>query len=102
MKFYQTKRANARAFVDHDKATTPQDAGAAGSRLSKPACRRCTDSDDPARESRFVRECARAGVLVKRGAYDFAAIAHDEEAVREVEAAVSGALVAMAESERER
>jgi glutamate-1-semialdehyde aminotransferase len=58
--------------------------------------------DDPARESRFVRECARAGLLVKRGAYDFAAVAHDEEAVREVEAAVSGALVAMAEWERER
>jgi hypothetical protein len=58
--------------------------------------------DDPDRESRFVRECARAGVVIKRGAYNFAAIAHDEDAIREVEAAASGALVALADWEQSR
>ncbi|HET9796808.1 MAG TPA: aminotransferase class III-fold pyridoxal phosphate-dependent enzyme [Gemmatimonadaceae bacterium] len=58
--------------------------------------------DEPAREVRFVRECARAGLIMKRGAYDFAAIAHDEEALREVESGVSSALVAMVESEQPR
>ena len=56
--------------------------------------------DDPARESYFVRAAARGGVIVKRGAYNFAAIAHDEEALREIEAAVSGAFVTLAEWER--
>ena len=53
--------------------------------------------DDPAREARFLAECARAGVLVKRGAYNFAAIAHEEDAIRDVEAAASAALVAIRE-----
>jgi len=57
---------------------------------------------DPAREARFVREAARAGVLFKRGAYNFSAIAHDEEALREIEAAASGALVALAEMDSHR
>ncbi|HEU4721344.1 MAG TPA: aminotransferase class III-fold pyridoxal phosphate-dependent enzyme [Gemmatimonadaceae bacterium] len=55
---------------------------------------------DPARESRFLAESARAGVIFKRGAYNFAAIAHDEEALRLIEAAASSALVALVESER--
>jgi glutamate-1-semialdehyde 2,1-aminomutase len=58
--------------------------------------------DDPARESHFVRAALRAGVILKRGAYNFAAVAHDEEALREIEAAASGALVALVESERKR
>jgi glutamate-1-semialdehyde 2,1-aminomutase len=58
--------------------------------------------DDPTRESHFVQEGARAGVLFKRGAYNFAAIAHDDEALREIEAAASGALVALAEREHAR
>jgi len=56
--------------------------------------------DDPKREARFLAECARAGVIVKRGAYNFAAVAHDEEAIQEVEAAVSSALVALGDWER--
>lgn len=55
--------------------------------------------DDPAREARFLRHAVQAGVLFKRGAYNFAAIAHDEEALREIEAAASAALVAVAEEE---
>lgn len=56
--------------------------------------------DEPSRESRFVQEAARAGAIVKRGAYNFSAVAHDDEALRMIEAAVSSALVALAESER--
>jgi hypothetical protein len=41
-------------------------------------------------------------VIFKRGAYNFAAIAHDEEALRAIETAASSALVALAESERSR
>ena len=55
--------------------------------------------DDPARESRFLLSAAREGVLFKRGAYNFSAVAHDEEAFAEIEAAASAALVTMAEDE---
>jgi hypothetical protein len=55
--------------------------------------------DDPARESRFLVHAMQHGVLFKRGAYNFAAIAHDEEAFREIEAAASAALVALKEDE---
>jgi len=58
--------------------------------------------DDPARESYFVRAAARAGVIIKRGAYNFAAVAHDEDALREIEAAASDAFVSLAEWERTR
>jgi glutamate-1-semialdehyde 2,1-aminomutase len=58
--------------------------------------------DDPSREARFLAECANAGVVVKRGAYNFAAVAHDEEAILAIEAAVSSALVALADVERSR
>ena len=58
--------------------------------------------DDPARESHFLAESARAGVVFKRGAYNYAAIAHDDEALRDIEAAASGALVALADWERSR
>ena len=56
--------------------------------------------DDPARESRFLLAALEAGVLFKRGAYNFAAIAHDDEAIQEIEAAASQAFVALAESEQ--
>lgn len=55
--------------------------------------------DDPARESRFLLNAMSAGVLFKRGAYNFAAVAHDDEALREIEAAASAALVALLEDE---
>jgi glutamate-1-semialdehyde 2,1-aminomutase len=56
--------------------------------------------DAPERESRFLANAVREGVLFKRGAYNFAAIAHDEDALQEIEAAASAALVALAEEER--
>jgi glutamate-1-semialdehyde aminotransferase len=48
--------------------------------------------DDSARENRFVREALAAGVLFKRGAYNFASIAHDDEALAAVEHAAVAAL----------
>jgi glutamate-1-semialdehyde 2,1-aminomutase len=51
--------------------------------------------NDAARENRFVREALSAGVLFKRGAYNFAAIAHDDEAIAAVEHAASTALSAV-------
>ena len=51
--------------------------------------------DDAARENHFVREALRAGVLFKRGAYNFAAIAHDGEAIAAVEHAAITALTAV-------
>ncbi len=49
--------------------------------------------DDPAREQRFLELAASHGVLFKRGAYNFAALAHDEDAIREIERGASSALV---------
>jgi hypothetical protein len=43
--------------------------------------------DDPARESRFLELALEQDVLFKRGAYNYAAIAHDEETVVEIERA---------------
>jgi glutamate-1-semialdehyde 2,1-aminomutase len=56
--------------------------------------------NDPEREKHFIAHAMRAGVLFKRGAYNFAAIAHDEVALRDIESAASAALVAMLEDER--
>ena len=54
---------------------------------------------DPDRETRFVSHAMRGGVLFKRGAYNFAAIAHDDVALRDIESAASAALVAVLEDE---
>jgi glutamate-1-semialdehyde 2,1-aminomutase len=54
---------------------------------------------DPERENRFVAHAMREGVLFKRGAYNFAAIAHDEAAQRDIESAASAALVSLLEDE---
>jgi hypothetical protein len=55
---------------------------------------------NPEREKHFIVHAMRAGVLFKRGAYNFAAIAHDEAALRDIESAASAALVAVLEDER--
>lgn len=52
---------------------------------------------DPALEARFVAVAMREGVLFKRGAYNFAAIAHDDAALLEIESAASAALVSIRE-----
>ena len=51
--------------------------------------------DDAANEKSFVREALKAGVLFKRGAYNFAAIAHDDEALSRIEHAALNALSVM-------
>jgi glutamate-1-semialdehyde 2,1-aminomutase len=53
--------------------------------------------DDPAVETEFLVAAAAHGVLFKRGAYNFAAVAHDEEAIREIESGASAAFVELRE-----
>jgi glutamate-1-semialdehyde aminotransferase len=55
--------------------------------------------DRPERERRFLELAAEHGVLFKRGAYNFAALAHDEDAVRGIEAGASSAFVALRDEE---
>jgi glutamate-1-semialdehyde 2,1-aminomutase len=53
---------------------------------------------DARRQARFVEKALERGVLFKRGAYNFAALAHDDEAIlTAVELAASGALLAVRE-----
>lgn len=58
------------------------------------------DFDDPLRQQRFLERAAHAGILFKRGAYNYAALAHDDDAVLlEIERAASTALVEVLEAE---
>lgn len=56
--------------------------------------------DDPARHTRFQELAARHGVLFKRGAYNFASLAHDDDTLGTIEAAASAALVELRDEER--
>ena len=58
--------------------------------------------DDPQRERRFLELSAEHGVLFKRGAYNYAALAHDEDAVREIEGGASAAFVDLRDEEADR
>jgi len=49
----------------------------------------------PAAEQRFLSLAAEHGALFKRGAYNYAALSHDEDALVDIEAAASNAFVAM-------
>jgi glutamate-1-semialdehyde 2,1-aminomutase len=52
--------------------------------------------EDAAVERRYLEEAVREGVLFKRGAYNYASLAHDEEdTIVEIERAASSALVAI-------
>ena len=51
--------------------------------------------DDPARETRFLAAARDAGVLFKRGAYAYAALAHDAAAVAAVAAAAAAGFAAL-------
>lgn len=55
--------------------------------------------DDPKREQRFLELAAAHGVLFKKGAYNYAALAHDEDAIREIEAGASDAFVELRDEE---
>jgi len=58
--------------------------------------------DDPKREQRFLELSAEHGVLFKRGAYNFPALAHDEDAVREIEGGASAAFVDLRDEDANR
>jgi len=49
--------------------------------------------NSPVRERRFLEFAAGHGVLFKRGAYNYPAIAHDEDTIRRIEAAASAAFI---------
>lgn len=55
--------------------------------------------DTPAREDRFLALARDEGVLFKRGAYNFPALAHDEATLAAIESAASSALVALREED---
>jgi glutamate-1-semialdehyde 2,1-aminomutase len=55
--------------------------------------------ESPAAEQRFVSLAAEHGALFKRGAYNFAALAHDDDALVDIQAAASNAFVAMRQEE---
>jgi glutamate-1-semialdehyde aminotransferase len=57
------------------------------------------DFGDEARRARFVQLALARGVLFKRGAYNFASVAHDEDAIAQLETAASEALVHLREEE---
>lgn len=49
--------------------------------------------DSPRRETRFLELAASYGVLVKRGPYNFPAIAHHDAIIREIESGINSAFV---------
>jgi glutamate-1-semialdehyde 2,1-aminomutase len=57
--------------------------------------------DRPERERRFLELGAASGVLFKRGAYNYAALAHDDDALRDLERCASDTLVALRDEEAE-
>jgi glutamate-1-semialdehyde aminotransferase len=57
--------------------------------------------ESPDTERRFVSLAAQHGALFKRGAYNFPALAHDEDALVDLEAAASNAFVAMRREEED-
>jgi hypothetical protein len=54
---------------------------------------------DQQRETRFLELAASHGVLFKRGAYNYPAMAHDEDVITEIESAASAAFVELLEEE---
>lgn len=57
--------------------------------------------DDSARAHRFVRYAVRHGALFKSGAYNFPSLAHDADAIAQIEYAASSACVALHEEREE-
>jgi glutamate-1-semialdehyde 2,1-aminomutase len=57
------------------------------------------DFAEPASENRFVALAAEYGVLLKRGAYNFPSLAHEDDAMRALEYAASSAFAELAAGE---
>jgi len=58
--------------------------------------------DEPRRETRFLELAAGHGVLFKRGAYNYSAIAHVDEVIEQIEAIANRAFIDLREEERTR
>lgn len=58
------------------------------------------DFDREARRSRFLEIALSRGVLFKRGAYNYASAAHDDDAMAQIESAANEALALLAEEDR--
>ena len=58
--------------------------------------------DTAERETRFLELAVSHGVLFKRGAYNFPALAHDEEAIQAIEAGASAAFVDLRDEDNRR
>jgi glutamate-1-semialdehyde 2,1-aminomutase len=56
--------------------------------------------DSTERETRFLELAAGQGVLFKRGAYNYPAIAHTDDVIREIEAAANAAFIELRDEER--
>jgi glutamate-1-semialdehyde 2,1-aminomutase len=56
--------------------------------------------DSAERETRFLELAAGQGVLFKRGAYNYPAIAHTDEVIRDIEAAANAAFIELRDEER--
>jgi glutamate-1-semialdehyde 2,1-aminomutase len=55
--------------------------------------------ESPELETRFLVSAVNNGILFKRGPYNFASLAHDEETIHEIEASTSNALVSLRDEE---
>jgi glutamate-1-semialdehyde 2,1-aminomutase len=73
--------------------------GIAGARLDGLDSMWMLRFDSAEMEARFLRSAARHGVLFKRGAYNFSALAHDEEAILAIESAANNAFVEIVRAE---
>lgn len=56
--------------------------------------------DSPERETRFLELAAGQGVLFKRGAYNYPAIAHTDDVIRDIEASANSAFIELRDEER--
>jgi glutamate-1-semialdehyde 2,1-aminomutase len=56
--------------------------------------------DSAERETRFLELAVQQGILFKRGAYNYPAIAHTDDVIREVEAAANAAFIELREEEK--
>src|SRR4051812_34370710 len=55
--------------------------------------------DSPQRETRFLELAAEQGILFKRGAYNYPAIAHTDEVIRDIEASANAAFIELRDEE---
>jgi glutamate-1-semialdehyde 2,1-aminomutase len=89
------------ADMKHAMAAAIEASGVQGITVDGPDPMWILRFDPPERERRFLELGAANGVLFKRGAYNYAALAHDDDALRDLERGASDTLVALREEEAE-